>query len=266
MNPETPIEPEAMPPEASLNSHGERGRSRPPSAAPKSEQMSDTRKSQKVNILIVDDHAVVRAGLRLLIETDQRFGVCGEAGNCPDAVSAAEATQPSLILLDLDLDGESSLQCMPALLRAAPGVRVLVLTALADARVHGEALKAGAMGLVLKEKAADVLLKAIEKVDQGEVWFDRTTMGSVLSEMSRGGSRVGEDPEGEKISSLTDREREVVSLIGEGLRNKQIAERLFISETTVRHHLTSVFDKLDVSDRLELVIYAYRHNLAKPPK
>lgn len=228
--------------------------------------MPETRKSRKVSILIVDDHAVIRAGLKLLIETDERFGVCGEAGNCEDAISAAEANQPNLILLDLDLDGENALECMPALLRAAPGARVLVLTGLGDARVHSGALKAGAMGLVLKEKAAEVLLKAIDKVNQGEVWFDRTTMGSVLSEMSRNGGRAGEDPEGMKIASLTDREREVVTLIGEGLRNKQIAERLFISETTVRHHLTSVFDKLNVADRLELVIYAYRHNLAKPPK
>jgi len=228
--------------------------------------MADTKKTEKVNILIVDDHAVIRAGLRLLIETDQRFGVCGEAGNCRDAISSAESEQPDLILLDIDLDGDNALECMPTLLRATPASRVLVLTGLSDAGVHAEALKAGAMGLVLKEKAADVLLKAIEKVNQGEVWFDRTTMGSVLAEMSRGGGRAGEDPEGAKIASLTDREREVVTLIGEGLKNRQIAERLFISETTVRHHLTSVFDKLDVADRLELVIYAYRHNLAKPPK
>ena len=228
--------------------------------------MHNTKKNGKVNILIVDDHAVIRAGLRLLIEADQRFSVCGEAGTCHDALSLAESTQPDLILLDVDLDGESSLESMPALLRTAPSSRVLILTGLNSSGVNVETLKAGAMGLVLKEKAADVLLKAIEKVNQGEVWFDRATMGSVLEEMSRGGRRVGEDPEDAKIASLTDREREVVTLIGEGLKNKQIAERLFISETTVRHHLTSIFDKLGVSDRLELVIYAYRHKLVKPPK
>jgi DNA-binding NarL/FixJ family response regulator len=227
--------------------------------------MADTKKTQKVKIVIVDDHGVVRAGLRLLIETDRRFSVCGEVGNCRDALDATEATQPDLIMLDVNLDGENSLQLIPKLLKAAPASRVLVLTGLNDEGIHAEALKAGAMGLVLKEKAAEVLLKAIEKVSQGEVWFDRTTMGSVLSEMSRGG-RAGADPEAVKIASLTDREREVVTLIGEGLKNKHIAERLFISETTVRHHLTSVFDKLGVADRLELVIYAYRHSLAKPPR
>ena len=228
--------------------------------------MAKDGKSRKVKILIVDDHAVIRAGLRLLIETDQRFVVCEEAGTCGDAVEAAERAQPDLILLDIDLDGENALECLPTLLRAAPGVRVLILTGLNGTGVHAEALKAGAMGLVLKEKAAGVLMKALNKVHQGEVWFDRTTMGSVLAEMSRGGGRAGEDPEAAKIASLTDRERDVVTLIGEGLKNKHIAERLFISETTVRHHLTSIFDKLCVADRLELVIYAYRHNLAKPPK
>ena len=228
--------------------------------------MSENKKTRKVKILIVDDHTVIRAGLRLLIETNDKFGVCGEAGNFSEATSSAESAQPDLILLDIDLNGENALQCMPALFCAAPSARVLVLTGLNDAGVHAQALKAGAMGLVLKEKAADVLLKAIDKVNQGEVWFDRGMMGSVLVQMSRGGSGpAGEDPEGRRITSLTGREREVVTLIGEGLRNKQIAERLFISETTVRHHLTSVFDKLGVADRLELVIYAYRHNLVKPP-
>lgn len=228
--------------------------------------MADPRKTRDVNILIVDDHAVIRAGLRLLLETDPRFGICGDVGNCPDALEAAERLQPDIILLDIDLDGENALTCVPTLLKSAPAARVLVLTGTGDSNVHAQALKVGAMGLVLKEKAAEVLLKAIEKVHQGEVWFDRTIMGSVLSEMSRGGRQASANPEEARIASLTDREREVVNLIGEGLKNKQIAERLFISNTTVRHHLTSIFDKLGVTDRLELVIYAYRHNLAKPPR
>lgn len=222
--------------------------------------------ARKVKILIVDDHAVIRTGLRLLIETDQRFGVCGEAGSQAEAMEAAARTHPDLILLDLDLDGDNALEHLPELLKASPSSRVLILTGINDPDIHAQALKAGALGLVLKEKAASVLMKAIQKVHEGEVWFDRTTMGNVLAEMSHRGRQSDLAPEASKIAALTDREREVVTLIGEGLRNKQIAERLFISETTVRHHLTSIFDKLDVADRLELVIYAYRHNLAKPPR
>ena len=228
--------------------------------------METPKKKRGVNILIVDDHSVIRAGLRLLIETDPRYGVCGDVGSCPEAVEAAERLQPDLILLDIDLNGENGLACVQALLQSAPAASVLVLTGTSDPSVHEQALKVGAMGLVLKDKAAEVLLKAIGKVNQGEVWFDRTVMGSVLAEMSRGGKRVSVTPDEARIRSLTDREREVVTLIGEGLKNRQISERMFISETTVRHHLTSIFSKLDVSDRLELVIYAYRHNLAKPPR
>ena len=228
--------------------------------------MADSKPTRKVSILIVDDHAVVRSGLRLLLETDPRFSVCDEASTCAAAATAAERAQPDIILLDIDLEGTNALECLPALVKAAPRARVLVLTGLSDAGVHMQALRAGAMGLVLKEKAADVLMKAIDKVHQGEVWFDRATMGNILSEMSLGGGRANDNPEKFKIATLTDREREVITLIGEGLKNKHIAERLFISETTVRHHLTSIFDKLGVSDRLELVIYAYRHNLANPPR
>ncbi len=123
----------------------------------------------------------------------------------------------------------------------------------------------GAMGLVFKEKAAEVVIRAIERVHAGEVWFDRTLIGNVLTELSRASATKKLDPEATKITKLTEREREIAALIGEGLKNKQIANRLFISETTVRHHLTSVFDKLGVTDRLELIIYAYRHGLAKPP-
>ena len=106
------------------------------------------------------------------------------------------------------------------------------------------------------------MIKAIKKVHHGEVWLDRLTMGSVLQEMTE---EKQADPDQEKIASLTEREREVVSLVGEGLKNKQIAAKLFISETTVTHHLSSVFSKLAVSDRLELIIYAFRHGLAKLP-
>ena len=101
------------------------------------------------------------------------------------------------------------------------------------------------------------------KVNEGEVWIERSMMGSMIQEFTK---PTMADPEAAKIESLTDREREVIALIGEGLKNKQVGERLFISETTVTHHLSSVFSKLDVSDRLELIIYAFRHGLAKIPK
>jgi DNA-binding NarL/FixJ family response regulator len=122
------------------------------------------------------------------------------------------------------------------------------------------------VGLVLKHKAADTVIRAIEKVYEGEVWLDRTMIASILNERVNSNGAHEKNTETPKIALLTDREREVIKLIGEGIKNKQIAERMFISEATVRHHLTSVFAKLGVTDRFELVIYAFQHGLAKLPQ
>jgi DNA-binding NarL/FixJ family response regulator len=122
------------------------------------------------------------------------------------------------------------------------------------------------MGIVKKEKAAEVLISAIERVHAGEAWLDPSLMAGVLTEMTRSSRGKKTDPEADKIAALTNREREVIALVGEGIKSKEIAGRLFISETTVRHHLTSIFDKLGVADRVELLIYAYRHGLASPPR
>jgi DNA-binding NarL/FixJ family response regulator len=120
------------------------------------------------------------------------------------------------------------------------------------------------MGIVLKQQAAELLLKAIRKVHDGEVWIDRSMMGSVLDEV-RSEKREEINSQAAKIGALTAREREVIALVSEGLKNKAIGERLFISETTVTHHLSSIYSKLGVSDRLELVVYAFANNLTKKP-
>lgn len=214
-----------------------------------------------VRVLIVDDHPMLRAGLRMLLESQSGITVVAETDNCASALETTSREQPDIVLLDLDLGGQNALDCLPALLEAAEQVRVIILTGIRDAEIHQEAVRLGAMGLVLKEQATETLLNAIECVQAGEVWLDRTLVARVLGRMAR--PSPPRDPEAARIATLTEREREVITLIGEGLRNKQIAERLFISETTVRHHLTSIFDKLGVADRLELVIYAYRHGLAR---
>ena len=218
--------------------------------------------SAPIRVLIVDDHAVVRAGLRMLIDQDPDMNVTSVAGNRSEALAAAASDQPNIIILDIVLGDEDGLSLLPELRGVAPHSRVLVLTGLRSSDSQRQAMRAGARGIVLKEHAVEVLLKAIKKVHHGEVWLDRFTMGSVLQEMTE---EKQPDPDQEKIASLTEREREVVTLVGEGLKNKQIAAKLFISETTVTHHLSSVFSKLGVSDRLELIIYAFRHGLAKLP-
>jgi two-component system nitrate/nitrite response regulator NarL len=216
-----------------------------------------------INVMIVDDHVVIRSGLRMLIEHDQRMRVVAMAGNQAEALERAAKETPDVIVLDLLLGDEDALVFLPELCEASPKSRVLVLTGVQNPDAHRRAIRRGAMGIVLKEHAADQLLKAIEKVNKGEVWIERSMMGSMIQELSK---PPIVDPELAKIESLTEREREVIALVGEGLKNKQVGERLFISETTVTHHLSSVFSKLEVSDRLELIIYAFRHGLAKMPK
>jgi DNA-binding NarL/FixJ family response regulator len=218
-----------------------------------------------IRILLIDDHMIVRAGLRMLIENHDGMIVVGEAGTRIDGLEIAAREQPHIVLLDLDMGAESGLDFMPQLLAAAPNARIVVLTGLRDADAHRRAVHLGAIGLVFKEKATEVLIKAIEKVHAGEVWLDRALTASVLSEMLHAGEREKADPEVQKISFLTEREREVVGLVCEGLKNKQIGDRLFISEATVRNHLTSILSKLGLSDRFELALYAYRQHLAKPP-
>jgi len=216
-------------------------------------------------VLIIDDHAVVRAGLRMLLESQPGITVVGEAATRTEALTLTGVTQPDIILLDLDLGGENGLDCLTELLAAAPQAHVLILTGVRDTELHRRAVRLGAMGLVLKDKAAEVLLQAIARVRAGEVWLERAMIASVLGELTRSRHDQPVTPEAAKIAALTRRERQVITLVGQGLRNKQIAERLFISEATVRHHLTAIFTKLDVADRLELVIYAYQHGLAELP-
>ena len=216
-----------------------------------------------VRILLIDDHAIIRSGLKMLIESQPGLRVVGEASDRAGALSLAAREQPDIILLDLDLGAESGLELIPLLRNSTSQARVLVLTGLRDPEIHRNALRLGAMGIVQKEMAGDVLLKAIQKVHAGEAWLDRLSIANLLEEIAEV-ERGRPDPEASRIASLSPREREVINLIGEGLNNKKIAERLKISETTVRHHLTSIFAKLGVSDRLELLVYAYKNRLAGP--
>lgn len=219
-----------------------------------------------IRVLLVDDHAVVRAGLRMIIQSHPSMTIVGEAGRRDEALALAASHQPDIVLLDLDLGNESGSALISELIAAANDARIIILTGVRDPEVHRHAVLLGAMGIVPKEKAASALINAIERVHSGEAWLDPSLVADVLGHVSRAAKAKKADPETGKIASLTNREREVVALIGEGIKNKEIADRLFISETTVRHHLTSIFSKLEVADRVELLIYAFRNGLANPPR
>src|SRR5215813_6462125 len=165
-----------------------------------------------ITVMIIDDHVVIRSGLRMLIEHDQQMLVIAQAGNKVEALERAANSRPDVIILDLLLGDEDGLTFLPELCQASPNSRVLVLTGVQNPDSHRRAIRRGAMGIVLKEHAADKLLKAINKVNEGEVWIERSMMGSMIQELSR---PAMVDPELVKIESLTEREREVISLVGE---------------------------------------------------
>jgi two-component system, NarL family, nitrate/nitrite response regulator NarL len=223
-----------------------------------------TGRTPAVRVFIVDDHAMVREGLRMLVERAKDLAVCGEAANGAEALESIASARPDLVLLDLDLATEDGLTLLPRLAPLLGDAKVLVLTGIRDRARHEAALLAGARGLVLKDRPPETLLHAIRKVHAGEIWFDRALLDAALSRAMRG-PQAGRSPEAARIAALTAREREIVELVGRGLKTEQIGERLSISEKTVRNHLTAIFDKLGVSDRLELLMYAYREKLVSLP-
>jgi DNA-binding NarL/FixJ family response regulator len=220
---------------------------------------------QTIKVLVIDDHAMFRTGLRLAIESRPGVKVVAEAATSAEALAAAARESPDIILLDLDLGEESGFELLPELIASGHAGRVILLTGMRDPEAHRRAVRMGAVGLVLKEHAIETVLKAIEKVYAGEAWLDRAMIATILRERTHPDVANG-GAEAAKIATLTERERQVIGLIGEGLKNREIAERMYISEATVRHHLTSIFNKLGVADRLELVIYAYQHHLAELPR
>jgi DNA-binding NarL/FixJ family response regulator len=219
-----------------------------------------------VRILVVDDHAILRQGLRMLVEAEPGFAIVGEAEDGHAAIALARSEQPDIVVLDIDLGSDSGLDLIAGIQAAAPAARILILTGLRDVEAHRRAFRLGARGLVVKESASHTLMKAIRKVHDGEIWLDRATTAHLLTEMSKPIPPPPANPEAPKIAKLSARELEVTAMLGEGLSNKLIADRLTISETTVRHHLTSIFAKLGVPDRLALLLYAHRNRLVKPPQ
>jgi DNA-binding NarL/FixJ family response regulator len=245
----------------------------------------------EARILIIEDEEIVREGLSLLVGHQPGFRVVGLASTIKDAISIAEREQPDVALLDIKLGNEDGIDCLPRMQTVSPKTRVLILTGLSDIETHYAAVSQGAMGIVRKIEGPETLVNAIRKVLAGEVWLNSELMTKVVNDFRKARATPSMETPGEegvktgvapalerrppapkrdqyeevKIARLTGREREVIELIGQGMRNQQIADKLCISVITVRHHLTSIFSKLEVGDRFELAIYSFRHGLAKPP-
>jgi DNA-binding NarL/FixJ family response regulator len=219
--------------------------------------MASIRSRIKIKLLIADDHAIFRDALRKLLDADDAITIVGEAGNGTECIKMLDKLRPDILLLDLRMPDKSGLAVLEEVNFDTLPTRVIVVTAAEDDGDLVSAVRLGARGIVLKESAIDLLIKSIHRVHAGEIWLDsRMTAGLISAFSASSKSRArSEKP------LLSDREMEVVQLVAQGSQNKEIGKKLFISEQTVKNHLHNIFDKLGVSDRLELALYAIHHHL-----
>jgi two-component system nitrate/nitrite response regulator NarL len=222
----------------------------------------DNRKSQPVRILLADDHPIFRDGLRRLLEAEPDLKVIGEACDGAEAVKMARQLKPDIMLLDLAMPRMPGLEALRELSSGpvSNSVRVILLTAAAEKKQIVEALQLGARGVVLKDSATQLLLKSIHTVMSGEYWVGRESVSNLVQYLRNLVQSSGEEAKQKKFG-LTPRELEIVSAVVAGYSNKEIAEYFKISEDTVKHHLSNIFDKLGVSTRLELALFAVNQAL-----
>ncbi|MEJ5239740.1 MAG: response regulator transcription factor [Anaerolineales bacterium] len=208
-------------------------------------------------VLIVDDHEVVRVGLKALLERRTDFMVVGEAGTAREAVEKALALRPDIVLMDIRLPGASGIEACEQIVNQLPETRVVMLTSYAEDEMLFSAIRAGASGYVLKQIGSEDLIKALEAVGRGEALLDPAVTQRVFQEVRR----AVKEEEAAAFASLTQQEKHVLLLVSEGKTNREIAQALFLGEGTVRNYVSSILAKLGVNNRAEAAAYAVEHNL-----
>ena len=213
--------------------------------------------SERIRILIADDHAIVREGLRALIATEPGLELVAEAAEGVEAVEKARATKPDVILLDMVMPRKDGLGAIGDIIKENPEARILVLTSFAEDEKVFPAIKAGALGYLLKDSSPQELLQAIRNVHHGEASLHPTIARKLMRELNQPpGLPPTADP-------LTEREVEVLRLVAQGLTNDEIANKLVVSERTVRTHVSHILDKLHLANRTQMALYAVREGIAK---
>ncbi len=212
-----------------------------------------------IRILLADDHPLIREGLRRILEMDPQIEVVGEVGDGQGAINKTRILDPDVVLMDLKMPGTDGVEASRVIRREFPEIRIIILT-VADDDDMLEVIRAGASGYLLKDVEPGELLKAIHTVYEGRPAFHPIVTSRLLGEYNRLSMPVRKDDE---ISRLTEREKEVLGLIAQGESNKNIAHKLFISEKTVKNHITSIFRKLKVEDRTQAAIFAIKKRMVE---
>ncbi|MEK7278117.1 MAG: response regulator transcription factor [Chloroflexota bacterium] len=212
---------------------------------------------QRQRIMLVDDHEVVRLGLKALIERHPDMEVVAEASSATDAVTKALAHKPGVVVMDIRLGGGSGIDACRELTAQLPETKVIMLTSYAEDEMLFAAIRAGAAGYVLKQAGGQDLIRAIETVGQGNSLLDPALTERVFTEVRR----AAREQESTAFSQLTEQERRVLALVAEGKTNREIAHQLHLGEGTVRNYVSNVLSKLGLANRAEAAAYATRHNL-----
>lgn len=208
-------------------------------------------------LLIVDDHEVVRIGLRSLLDQHDSFKVVDDVSSADQAVKSALAHEPDVVLMDIRLPGESGIEACERIIQELPDTKVIMLTSYAEDEMLFSAIRAGASGYVLKQVGSEELIQSIEAVGRGEASLDPALTQRVFSEVRK----AIRNQDASAFSDLTDQEMRVLGLVAEGKTNKEIAEALFLGQGTVRNYVSNILSKLNVSNRAEAAAFAVRHNI-----
>jgi DNA-binding NarL/FixJ family response regulator len=218
-----------------------------------------------IRVLLIDDHRSVLWGLERLIESERpRMQVVGKFTSFAEASSHIANLLPDVILLDLDLGAENGVEIIPRL-SAITSAKILILTGSRDEKLHDRAVVAGAKGILAKENPAETIINAIKLVYEGQLWIDQTRMGRIISNLSRQNTENEKDPYLEKYKTLTPKEKKIFEAMTSqaGSSGSEVAKAIHISESTLRNHLTSIYSKLEINNRLELWDFAHKHSLNK---
>ena len=211
----------------------------------------------KTRVLLVDDHEVVRLGLMTLINDQPNMQVVGEAGTTAEAVRAVERLQPDVVLMDIRMPGEGGIEATQQIMARFPETQVVMLTSFADDELVVRAIRAGAVGYVLKQVGNEELLRAITAVARGEALLDPSTTARLLSRVREAERKADEDA----FRDLSDREMDVLAELARGKTNAEIGRVLNLSEKTVRNYVSTILEKLHLTNRVELATYAVEHHL-----